>query len=87
MVVVKTAREVTTRVRLLRVILTSLGSKNETPFYQICLGRVNTILNLPAVNLLLVKLCPVRVDTTDNLRGTVPRATFGRFPQLNYLHR
>ena len=88
MVVVETAREVTTRVRFLRVILTSPGSKSGTSFYQICLRYVNTILNLPAVNLPWLRLCPVRVGTTDNLRGTVPRAAFGRrFPQLNYLLR
>ena len=43
MVVVKTARGLTTRVRFLRVILTSLGSKSGTPFYLICLKRVKTI--------------------------------------------
>jgi hypothetical protein len=31
--VVETARGVTTRVRFLRVVLTSLGSKSGTPFY------------------------------------------------------
>ncbi len=44
MVVVKTAGGVTTRVRFLPVILTSLGSKSGTPFYLNHRNRVNTIL-------------------------------------------
>jgi uncharacterized membrane protein (UPF0136 family) len=46
LVVVKKARGVTTRVRFLPVILTSLGSKSGTPFYPNCRKRVNTILKL-----------------------------------------
>ena len=46
MVVVETARGVTTRVRFLPAILTSLGSKSRTLFYLIRLNRVNTILTL-----------------------------------------
>jgi uncharacterized membrane protein (UPF0136 family) len=45
MMVVKRLRVVTTRVRFLPVILTSLGSKSEASFYLICLKRVNTILS------------------------------------------
>jgi hypothetical protein len=44
MVVVETTRGVTTRVRFLPVILTSLGSKSGTPFYLNHRNRVNTIL-------------------------------------------
>ena len=44
MVVVETARGVTTRVRFLPVILTSLGSKSGTPFYLNRGKHVNTIL-------------------------------------------
>ena len=46
MVVVKRLRGVTTRVRFLPVILTSLGSKSGTPFYPNSSKRVNTILKL-----------------------------------------
>ena len=44
MVVVKTARGLTTRVRFLPLILTSLGSKSGTPFYLNHRNHVNTIL-------------------------------------------
>ena len=44
MVVVKTARSVTTRVRFLRVILTSLGSKEWNALLLESLKTVNTIL-------------------------------------------
>jgi hypothetical protein len=44
MVVVKTAQGLTTRVRFLPVILTSLGSKSGTPFYLKHRNRVNAIL-------------------------------------------
>ena len=44
MVVVETARGVTTRVRFLPLILTSLGSKSGTPFYLNRGKHVNTIL-------------------------------------------
>jgi len=44
MVVVETTRSVTTLVRSLPVILTSLDSKNQTPFYLNHRNRVNTIL-------------------------------------------
>ena len=44
MVVVETAGGVTTRVRFLPLILTSLGSKSGTPFYLNRRNRVNTIL-------------------------------------------
>jgi hypothetical protein len=44
MVVVETAGGVTTRVRFPPLILTSLDSKNQTPFYVNCLQHVNTIL-------------------------------------------
>ena len=46
MIVVKTAQGLTTRVRFLPVILTSLDSKNQTPFYLNHRNRVNTILRL-----------------------------------------
>ena len=45
MIVIKTARGVTTRVSFLFVILTSLGSKSGTPLYLIHRRDVNTILN------------------------------------------
>ena len=44
MVVVETTRGVTTRVRSQPLILTSLDSKNQTPFYLNHRNRVNTIL-------------------------------------------
>jgi len=46
MVAVEKARGVTTRVRFLPTILTSLGSKSGTPFYLNQGNRVNTILTL-----------------------------------------
>lgn len=46
MVAVETARGVTTRVRFLTSILTSLGSKSGTLFYLNRRNRVNTILTL-----------------------------------------
>jgi hypothetical protein len=46
MVAVETARGVTTRVRFLPAILTSLGSKSETLFYLNHRNCVNTILTL-----------------------------------------
>ena len=46
MVVVKTARGVTTRVRFLPVILTSLGSKEWNAVLLESLKSVNTILKL-----------------------------------------
>ena len=44
MVVVETTGSVTTRVRFLALILTSLGSKSGTPFYLNHRNRVNTFL-------------------------------------------
>jgi uncharacterized membrane protein (UPF0136 family) len=44
MVVIETVRGVTTRVRFLPVILTSLGSKSRTPFYMNRRKRVNSIV-------------------------------------------
>ena len=51
MVVVETARGVTTRVRFLPLILTSLSSKSGTPFYLNHRNRVNTILFEPSTTL------------------------------------
>jgi hypothetical protein len=46
MVAIEKARGVTTRVRFLPTILTSLGSKSRTLFYLNHRNRVNTILTL-----------------------------------------
>ena len=88
MVVVKTVRSVTTRVRFLRVILTSLGSKSGTPFYLICLKRVNTILNPPGRESALAQAMPGTSGHDRQLLGERGRAASDRrFLQPNYLHR
>jgi hypothetical protein len=56
MVVVETTRGVTTRVRFLSLMLTSLGSKSGTLFYSNYRKRVNTNLKLLPTNPLLLEL-------------------------------
>ena len=88
MVVIETVRGVTTRVRFLPLILTSLGSKRRTPFYLIWLKRVNTILTLGHEFAFARATCFDEQPQHAPTRGTVEHAASSRrFPATtDYLH-